>query len=88
MNLVVAPNGWEFLVQILHAYYTFISTLDYIFIQLSATLTKLCHIKCDHLACVAADGGHFAHMIIVNWVVALNGITSLKLQVIELKCVA
>jgi len=30
-----------------------------IFIQLSATLTKLCHIKCDHPACVLADGGHF-----------------------------
>jgi len=26
------PNGWEFLVQILHAYYTFISTLDYKFL--------------------------------------------------------
>jgi len=25
------PNGWEFLVQILHAYYTFLSTLDYNF---------------------------------------------------------
>jgi len=23
------PNGWEFLVQILHIYYTFLSTLDY-----------------------------------------------------------
>ena len=23
------PNGWEFLVQILHAYYMFLSTLDY-----------------------------------------------------------
>ena len=23
------PNGWEFLVQILHAYYTFLSMLDY-----------------------------------------------------------
>jgi len=41
------PNGWEFLVQILRAYYTFLSTLD-IFIQLPATLTKLCHIKRDH----------------------------------------
>jgi len=40
---------WEFLVQILHAYYIFLSTLDYKFlIQLSATLTKLCHIKRDH----------------------------------------
>jgi len=25
------PNGWEFLVQILLAYYTFLSTLDYNF---------------------------------------------------------
>ena len=36
-----------------------------IFIQLSPTLTKLCHIKCDHLACVSADGGHFEHMMVV-----------------------
>jgi len=28
-------------------------------------LTKLCHIKCDHLACVSADGGHFEHMMVV-----------------------
>jgi len=26
------PNGWEFVVQILHAYYTFQSTLDYKFL--------------------------------------------------------
>ena len=39
-------------------------------IQLSPTATKLCHIKCDHPACVSADGGHFEHD--VNWVVALN----------------
>jgi len=32
-----------------------------IFIQLSPTLTKLRHIKCDHPACVSADGGHFEH---------------------------
>jgi len=36
-----------------------------IFVQLSATLTKLCHIKCDHLACVLADGGHFEHIVVV-----------------------
>jgi len=41
------PNGWTFLVQILLAYYTFLSTPD-IFIQLPATLTKLCHNKRDH----------------------------------------
>jgi len=37
------------------------------FIRLS--LTKLCHIKCNHPPCVSADGGHFEH---VDWVVALN----------------
>ena len=48
------PNGWEFLVQILRAYYPFclLSVPIYvrlqIFIQLPATLTKLCHIKRDH----------------------------------------
>ena len=26
------PKGWEFLVQILHAYYTFLSTMDYKFL--------------------------------------------------------
>jgi len=30
-----------------------------IFVQLSLTVTKLCHIKCDHpAACVSVDGGH------------------------------
>jgi len=34
----------------LHTYYTFLYTLDYkFFIQLSQTLTKLCHIKRDYL---------------------------------------
>jgi len=43
-------NGWEFFNQILHAYYTFLSTLNYEFLlnYVSATLTKLCHIKRDH----------------------------------------
>jgi len=36
-----------------------------IFIQLTATLTKLCHIKCDHPACVSVDGGHFEHIMVV-----------------------
>ena len=36
-----------------------------IFIQLSPTLTKLCHIKCDHPACVSVDGGHFEHIMVV-----------------------
>jgi len=33
-----------------------------IFIQLSPTMTKLCHVKCDHPACVSVNGGHFGHI--------------------------
>ena len=63
-------NGWEFLVQILHAHCTFLSMLDYIqiFIQLPATLTKLCPIKRDHhnvLKMSTIDRN-------AHWVVALN----------------
>jgi len=125
-------NGWEFFNQTLHAYYAFLSMLDYeflfnylqlcrsyailsvttqftscaqnvhqrpkrtlafsdvftkwlgifspnftrllnvhiyhrmqMFIQLSPTLTKLCHIKCDHPVCVSVDGGHFEHIMVV-----------------------
>jgi len=36
-----------------------------IFIQLSPIVTKLCHIKCDHPACVSVDGGHFEHIMVV-----------------------
>ena len=36
-----------------------------IFIQLSAILTKLCHIKCDHPTCVSTDAGHFEHIMVV-----------------------
>jgi len=64
--LTFFPNGWEFLVQILDAYYTFLYTIGpriQIFIHFPATLTKLCHIKCDHPALVSADGGHFEHMM-------------------------
>jgi len=50
-----------------------------IFVQLSAILMKLCHIKSDHLTCVSTDGGHFEHIMVV----ALNGVTSSKLQIIE-----
>jgi len=35
------------------------------FIHLSPTVTKLCHIKCDHPACVSVDGGHFEHIMVV-----------------------
>ena len=36
-----------------------------IFIQLSPTLTKIRHIKCDHPACISVDGGHFEHIMVV-----------------------
>ena len=38
-----------------------------IFVQLglSPTVTKLCHIKCDHRARVLVDGGHFEHIMVV-----------------------
>jgi len=39
-----------------------IYTRIHIFIQLSPTVTKLCHIKCDHPACVSGKGRHFEHM--------------------------
>jgi len=35
------------------------------FIQLSPTVMKSCHIKCDHPACVSANGGHFEHIMVV-----------------------
>ena len=45
-----SPNSWEFLINFLHTYYTFISTLDckFSFNQLSPILTKLSHTKRDH----------------------------------------
>jgi len=36
-----------------------------IFVQLSPTVTKLCHIKCVHPACVSTDGGRFEHIMVV-----------------------
>jgi len=36
-----------------------------IFIQLSPTVTKFCHIKCDHPQCVSVDGGRFEHIMVV-----------------------
>jgi len=34
-------------------------------IQLSPTVTKLCHIKCDHPVCISTDGGRFEHIMVV-----------------------
>ena len=66
----IFPKQLGILVGILRVYYTFLSTLDVrlqIFIQLSPTMTKLCHIKCMRPPSVcfgrwwtfwAYDGGH------------------------------
>ena len=51
--MTFSPSSWEYLVQILHAYCPFLSTLEYKFLlNISPTVTKLCHTKCDHPACV------------------------------------
>jgi len=42
-----------------------VQLLQPIFVQLSPTVTKLCHIECDHPACVSADGGHSEHIMVV-----------------------
>ena len=43
-------SDWEFLNKILLACWTFIYMQNYqMFVQLSLTITKLCHIRCDHL---------------------------------------
>ena len=45
-----STNSSEFLIDFLHTYYTFPSTLDYqIFIQLSPTLMKLYNTKRDYV---------------------------------------
>ena len=44
------PNDWKFFSTVLHTFCLFLSTQNYkIFIHLSLILTKLCHIKRDHL---------------------------------------
>jgi len=52
-----------------------------IFIQLSLTVSKLCHIKCDHPASVSTDGLHFEHIMVVA--LNMDGVTSSKLQIIK-----
>ena len=56
--ILVGPNFTRLL-------YVHIYARIQIFIQLSPTMTKLCHIKCDHPVCVSVDGGHFEHIMLV-----------------------
>jgi len=66
----IFPNGWEFLVQILHIYYTFLSTLDYTFLfnYLFCNFDEVMHIKRDHdnVLKMSTIGRN------ARWVVALN----------------
>ena len=55
--LTFFPNSWEFLVQILYTYYKFLYNYP--------TVTKLCHIKCNHPACVSTVGGYFEHIMVI-----------------------
>ena len=64
------PNGWVFRPNFTHLLLGPIYAWLQIFIPLSPTITKLCHTKCDHPACVSTDGGHFEHIGLM--VVALN----------------
>ena len=65
--LTFCPNGWVLLVYFTHLLYVPIYARLQIFIQSSPTVTKLCHIKCDHPACVSVDGGQFEHMVWTGW---------------------
>jgi len=47
-----------------------------IFIELSPTVTKLCHIQCDHPACVSADDRHFEYIMVVALNHRLNSSSS------------
>jgi len=48
---------------ITHLLYVPIYTRLQIFIQSSPTVTKSCHIKCDHPGCISADGEHSEHIM-------------------------
>jgi len=63
----IFPNSWEFLVQILRAYYMFLSTIDYKFLinymQLWQSYAIL-SVTTQHA--FFADGGLFEHMMVVG----------------------
>jgi len=62
----IFPKKLEiFIPNFTHLLHIYIYARIQIFIQLSLTLTKLCHIKCDHPACVSVDGGHFEYIMVV-----------------------
>jgi len=71
------PNGWEFLVQILHAYYTFLSTLDrkflfsyLIYLQLwqSYAILSATTIMCSKCPPLTETHAGWSHLIWHNFV--------------------
>ena len=72
--LTFFPNGWEFLVQILHAYYPFLSTLEYKFLfnylQLwrSYAILSATTIICSKCPPSAETNARWSHLIWHNFV--------------------
>jgi len=66
---------WIFSPNFTHLLYVPIYTRVHIFIQLPPTV-KLCHINCDHPACISDDGAHFERMMPVT-------LSTSKLQITE-----
>jgi len=62
--LIVSPNSWEFLVEILHTNCTFKSTLDNEFLSNYLQLWRSYSTQADP-ECVSTDGGHFEHIMVV-----------------------
>ena len=68
------PNGWEFLVQILHAYYTFLPTLDskflfnYLQLWQSYTILSATTIMCSKCPPSTETHGGWSHIMWHNFV--------------------
>ena len=74
-HLGLFPNGWEFLVQILHAYYTFLSTLDYKFLfsclhlRQNYAILSATSIMCSKCPPSAETHAGWSHLIWHNFVI-------------------
>ena len=63
--LTFFQNSWEFLVQILHVYYMFLSTLDCKFLFNYLQLWRSYAILSATIQRVSPNGGHFEHIMVV-----------------------
>jgi len=77
------PNGWKFLVQILCAYYTFLSTLDYkilfIYLQLwqSYAIRSATTIICSKCPPSAETHAGWSHLVWRNFVTVVDNLKTL-----------